>query len=54
VTGTVSTTEFTPSAEAVFQKDVPPRIEVIFGGFVGIRPHKNSGGSFLIMLKSGK
>ncbi len=54
MTGTVSTTEFTPSAEAVFQKDVPPRIEVIFGGLVGIRPQRNSGGSFLIMLKSGK
>ena len=54
VTGTVSTTELTPSAEAVFQKDVPPRSDVIFGGLVGIRPQRNSGGSFLIMLKSGK
>ena len=54
MTGTVSTTELTPSADAVFQKEVPPRVEVIFGAFVGISPQRNSGGSFLIMLKSGK
>ena len=54
VTGTVSTTELIPSADAVFQNEVPPRIDVIFGGFVGIKPQRNSGGSFLIMLKSGK
>ena len=54
VTGTVSTTDLIPSAEAVFQNEVPPRIDVIFGAFVGMSPHRNSGGSFLIMLKSGK
>ncbi len=43
-----------PSAEAVFQKDVPPRVEMIFGFCVGMRPHRNFGGSFRTMLRSGK
>jgi hypothetical protein len=54
VTGTVSTTDSTPLAEAVFQKDVPPRVEKTLGGSVGIRPQRNFGGCLRIMLKSGK
>ena len=43
-----------PSAEAVFQNDVPPRVDVIFGFFVGMKPQRNFGGSFLTMFRSGK
>ena len=42
VMGTVSTSLFTPSRPACTQNDVPPRVEVILGGLVGIRPHRNS------------
>ena len=54
MTGTVSTTLSIPSAEAVFQNDVPPRVEKTFGFCVGMSPQRNFGGSFRIMLKSGK
>ena len=33
-----------PSAEAVFQNEVPPRVEEIFGFCVGMRPQRNFGG----------
>ena len=54
MTGTVSTTLRMPSADAVFQKDVPPRVERSLGFCVGMSPQRNFGGSFRIMLKSGK
>ena len=57
MTGTVRTTLRTPSADAVFQKEVPPRIEMSLGFCVGMRPQRNSGGSFgslRTMFRSGK
>ena len=57
VTGTVRMTLRMPSAEAVFQKEVPPRIEMIFGFSFGMSPQRNSGGSFgtfRTMFRSGK
>ena len=40
--------------EAVFQKDVPPRVEMIFGFSVGMSPQRNFGGSLRTMFRSGK
>ena len=56
MTGTVRTTLRMPSADAVFQKEVPPRIEKIFGFSVGMSPQMNFGGSLgrRTMLRSGK
>ena len=51
--GTVSTTLFTPSRPAWVQNDVPPRVDVTFGRFVGMRPHLNSGGSLFTPARSG-
>ena len=53
VIGTVSTTLLTPSWPACSQNDVPPRVEVTLGAFFGNSPHRNSGGSFLTMPRSG-
>ena len=54
VTGTVRTTLLTPSFAACTQNEVPPRVEMTLGRFFGKKPQKNSGGSLLTMLKSGR
>ena len=43
----------TPSAPACTQNDVPPRVEVTFGFFVGKKPHRNFGGSRFTPPRSG-
>ena len=51
--GTVRIALFTPSLPACTQNEVPPRVDVTFGFFVGMRPHLNTGGSLFTPARSG-